>query len=198
MHAHCKDCNKKVDGVMHGSYSYHDSADGPPRKITLLNCPRCQHAIVTEEIEQWHDMWSTPKTVYPIELSGLSEEIPEVLRNSFNEATSCFNARSFNASAIMCRRTLEGLCSELGIKGHNLNQSLNTLAHEGFIEGSITEWADALRIAGNEAAHDVSCNISSLDAQNILEFTEALLDYVYVFKRKFEAFKKRRDDGKSA
>ena len=192
MQVHCKECNRNVDGQVHGSYFYHDAADGPPRKITLLNCPRCQHAVVTEEIEHWHDMWSAPKTLYPPEISGLSEEIPEVLRKSFNEAASCFNARNLNASAIMCRRTLEGLCAQLGIKKRNLAESLKSLAEEGFVEGSIAEWADALRIVGNEAAHDVTHNVTSLDAQNLLEFTEALLDYVYVFKKKFEEFKKRR------
>lgn len=193
MLVHCKDCDRQIDGIVHGEYLFHDRAYGPPRKVTLLNCPRCQHAVVVEEIEQWHDMWTPPKTVYPIEMSGLSEEIPENLRNSFNESTSCFNARSFNASAIMCRRTLEGLCNELGVRKRNLAASLTALGEEGHVDGSMAAWANALRVAGNEAAHDVNHNVSSLDSQNLLEFTEALLDYVYVFKKKFEAFEERRN-----
>jgi hypothetical protein len=58
-------------------------------------------------------------------------------------------------------------------------------------------WANALRVAGNEAAHDVSHNISRIDAQNLLEFTEAILDYIYVFKRKFEAFQQRRESNEN-
>ena len=194
MLVHCKDCDRRVEGTVHGSYQFNDRADGPPRRITLLNCPRCQHAIVIEETEHWFDTWSSPKTVYPIDLAGLSEEIPENLRNSFNEAVACFNARAFNASAIMCRRTLEALCKELGVRNRNLASSLKAMGDDGHIEGSLTEWADALRIVGNEAAHDVECNVSSLDSQDILEFTEALLDYLYVFKKKFEAFQKRRSE----
>lgn len=197
MLVHCKDCSKKVDGIIHGEYQYHDKAEGPPKKLTLLNCPRCQHAIFVEEIEHWDGYWSDPKTVYPVDLSGLSEEIPEDLRNSFNEAAACFNAGSFNAAAIMCRRTLEGFCAELGVKKRNLASSLAALGEEGHIDGSMAAWANALRVAGNEAAHDASHNISRIDSQNLLEFTEAILDYIYVFKRKFEAFQQRRESNEN-
>ncbi|MDO9310496.1 MAG: DUF4145 domain-containing protein [Nitrosomonas sp.] len=193
----CKDCDKKVDGIVHGVYQYHDVAAGPPKKITLLNCPRCQHATVVEEIEKWSGYWTGPITVYPSTISGLSDLVPDNLRNSFNESASCFNAGSFNASAIMCRRTLEGLCLELGINERNLSLSLKTLGEMGYIEGSLIDWADALRIVGNEAAHNLNINISSLDAKDLLEFTEAILDYIYVFKKKFSEFKARRDAKKN-
>ncbi len=44
------------------------------------------------------------------------------------------------------------------------------------------EWADALRIAGNEAAHDVKVTTSKEDARDILELTNALLEYVFTFR----------------
>lgn len=47
-------------------------------------------------------------------------------------------------------------------------------------------------ISGNEAAHDVNVTISAEDARDILEFTNALLEYVFTFRDKFEEFKKRR------
>ncbi len=192
MLAYCKECDRKIDGAKHGEYQYHDKAEGPPKKLALLNCPRCMHAIVVEQIEHWGGYWSEPKTVYPNDLSGLSEEIPEALRDSFNEAAVCFNASSFNAAAIMCRRTLEGVCADLGIKKRSLAASLAALGEEGHIDGSMAAWANALRVAGNEAAHDVKSSVSRIDSQDLLEFTEAILDYVYVFKRKFEAFQARR------
>ena len=52
--------------------------------------------------------------------------------------------------------------------------------------------SDALRISGNEAAHDVNVTTSPEDARDILEFTNALLEYVFTFRDKFEEFKKRR------
>jgi hypothetical protein len=56
----------------------------------------------------------------------------------------------------------------------------------------IDEWDDALRLAGNEAAHDVNVTISGDDARDMLEFTSAILDYLFSFWDKFERFRKRR------
>jgi hypothetical protein len=69
---------------------------------------------------------------------------------------------------------------------------LKELKDQGVIENRLYEWADALRISGNEAAHDVNVTISPDDAKDIIEFTNALLEYVFTFRDKFEAFKKRR------
>ena len=60
------------------------------------------------------------------------------------------------------------------------------------IENRLYEWADALRISGNEAAHGVKLQISQKDAKDILEFTHALLEYVFTFQEKFDQFKSRQ------
>jgi hypothetical protein len=45
---------------------------------------------------------------------------------------------------------------------------------------------------GNEAAHGVDVVISPEDARDTLECTEALIEYVFTYRDKFEEFKKRR------
>lgn len=77
-------------------------------------------------------------------------------------------------------------------KRKNLSLSLKKLKDTGVIETQLFEWAEALRNLGNEAAHGVSSIISPQDAKDILEFTEALAEYVFTYRDKFESFKKRR------
>jgi hypothetical protein len=60
------------------------------------------------------------------------------------------------------------------------------------IDGGLSEWADGLRLAGNRAAHDVLSEVSWEDARDLIEFTEALLDYVVVFRERFERLKARQ------
>lgn len=50
----------------------------------------------------------------------------------------------------------------------------------------------ALRVVGNEAAHGVKGAISQPDAKDAIEFTNAILDYVFSYRDRFEQFKKRR------
>jgi hypothetical protein len=45
---------------------------------------------------------------------------------------------------------------------------------------------------GNEAAHDTQTELSKNDARDALDFTEALLMYVFVLNGRFEAFSARR------
>ena len=63
---------------------------------------------------------------------------------------------------------------------------------KGIIENRLFEWAEALRISGNEAAHDVQVTISPQDAKDIVDFTDALLEYVFTFRDKFNEFLERR------
>jgi hypothetical protein len=129
---------------------------------------------------------------------NVSVAIPNSLRLAYEEARSCFRAKAYTATAIMCRKTLEGIADENKITARNLGIALKEMKDKGIIENRLYEWADALRISGNEAAHGVNSQVSRQDANDILEFTHALLEYVFTFQEKFEQFKKRQRSSKTA
>jgi hypothetical protein len=56
----------------------------------------------------------------------------------------------------------------------------------------LLNWAHGVRLVGNEAAHDVETAVSPEDARDILEFTEALLMYVFTLDAKYRSFETRR------
>ena len=88
----------------------------------------------------------------------------------------------------MCRKTLEGICSAHGVRERNLVSSLRKMRDKSIIDERIHDWSDALRLAGNEAAHDVGVTISQEDARDMLDFANAILDYLFSFRQKFEEF----------
>jgi hypothetical protein len=49
---------------------------------------------------------------------------------------------------------------------------------QNLIDGRLFEWSDLMRAAGNEAAHGVGLSIQQPDAKDILEFTNAIMDYL--------------------
>jgi chloramphenicol 3-O-phosphotransferase len=69
---------------------------------------------------------------------------------------------------------------------------LKEMRERGIVEQRLYDWADALRDAGNEAAHDVDVTVSAEDARDLLDFTLALGEYLFTFREKFETFKQRR------
>jgi hypothetical protein len=59
------------------------------------------------------------------------------------------------------------------------------------VDGVLAEWADALRVLGNQSAHFTGKEISRQDAEDSLAFAEALLDHLYVLHKRFAEFQKR-------
>lgn len=92
----------------------------------------------------------------------------------------------------MCRKTLEGVCEDHGVNKGNLQKRLEALRGQGVIEGRLYSWADELRLVGNDAAHDVNVEVDASDARDTVDFTRAVLEYVYTFRDRFENFRKRR------
>jgi hypothetical protein len=139
------------------------------------------------------DGWGKSVRIWPPRDRELSISVPKSIREAFTEARTCIRAKAFTAAAIMCRKTLEGICSVHGVKSSgSLAAQLSKLKENGIIESRLFEWAEALRTMGNEAAHGVESVISPEDARDTLEFTEALIEYVFSYRDKFEDFRKRR------
>ena len=108
------------------------------------------------------------------------------IADTYQEALICLRAKAFIATALMCRRTVEGVAAHHSIAARSLASALKELKDKGIIEERLFEWAEALRIAGNQAAHDANVAISKQDATDIVDFTDAFLAYVFTFRDKFE------------
>jgi hypothetical protein len=74
-----------------------------------------------------------------------------------------------------------------------LAKAITILKDEEIINEQLFEWANELRLSGNEAAHNIQSTFSNQDAKDILDFTIAILDFSYSFQEKFNQFKQRRE-----
>ena len=161
--------------------------------VTLVECPKCEGALLAGQSFDPPSDLGPAERLWPSPLRALPYEAPAVLRKDFEEAQRCFARGDYTASAIMTRRFLEGLAVELGATKRDLFGKLNELKQAGRIEGQLYDWATALRLVGNDAAHDVSRRVSRQDAEDVISFAEALADYVYIFQARYDAFNKRRE-----
>jgi hypothetical protein len=192
----CANCEAFVDGELIADYLAYDDETAIAGKYSFLKCPRCQRPFIMVQTDDGQG-WDEPSRIYPPLEMSVSPAIPNSLRLAYKEARACFRVKAYTATAIMCRKTLEGIADENKIAVRNLASALKEMKEKGIIENRLYEWADALRISGNEAAHGVDSKISSQDAKDILEFTHALLEYVFTFQEKFEQFKNRQSRSKT-
>jgi hypothetical protein len=192
----CPHCEKPATAQPRGVADWNGrDSDGEivdtPTEWMLVQCSRC--AMPTLEMrESIHEGWEydDPAVVYPAP-HRISPVVPRALRQEWAEAQSCFDAKAYTACLVMVRRTLEGTCLDQGVKTGTLAKSLRELKDRGLIDGTLAEWADALRIAGNRGAHFTGTTVPREDAEDALAFAEALLDHIYVLRKRFEEFQQR-------
>ena len=195
----CPRCERPALAVMRGIAIWdgwnrdHTEHASLPVEHALVQCNVCNEVSVqTREDfgEGFED--DSPVIVYPAP-RRLSWNVPGPLRHEFEEAQTCFSSKAYEATAVMVRRVLEGTCKENGVNERTLATSLKKLRECGLIDSTIAEWADALRLVGNEGAHYTGRQVSRPDAEDALAFAEALLDHIYVLRLRFVEFAKRRE-----
>ena len=193
----CTSCRAYVEATERGGFEYLRRGDEPSGRFVLLSCNKCGSPMLIRQINIGNmvegDIWDTPTGLYPNEGERANPNAPREILVALEEARACYRARAHTAAAIMCRKTLEGeFCAAHGVNERNLMSSLKKMKDQGLIDDRLFEWSDTLRVAGNEAAHGVGVTISEADARDILEFTNAILDYLFSYRDRFEQFKKRR------
>lgn len=141
---------------------------------------------VADESRQLLRIWPPSPEVNPAVPSGIAA--------TFREAHHTMENGSFLAAALMCRRVLELLCKHFKVKGVNLKQQIDALHAAGVVDDRLRAWAHVLRDDGNSAAHDedADTNITAEDARELVDFTDAILEYVFVLRARFDAFQARR------
>ncbi len=192
----CESCNAFVEARYHGAVTKEFGGRAPSVQFVLLSCDRCGSPIVVEQThignEAEGDIWSPPKRLFPTSRYRANPSAPKSIQQAFDEAYTCYRSRAYTAAAILCRKTLEGICEAHGVRERSLMTSLKRLKEKGVIDERLFEWSDMLRGAGNDAAHDINVIISEADATDILEFTNAIVDYLFSYRERFEKFKARR------
>ena len=92
----------------------------------------------------------------------------------------------------MAGRALEAICRHYSTKDTCIGAGIKELRDKGIIDARLYEWSEELRDQRNMAAHATEAAFSAQDAGDILTFTYAIVDYVFLLTRKFEQFQKRK------
>lgn len=128
----------------------------------------------------------------PIEGSDL---IPDRVRKAYLDTIGAFNAGIWSLTAGSCRRTLEGILSNISsqskTKGALANQ-IQQLTENIDLQQPLITLADAVRTGGNIGAHfDAEKEADQETAQVLLDLIEYLLEYVYTLPGMVEKLNKR-------
>lgn len=193
MIVHCKTCESKMDCEVLASFQKRDHPSELPVKYSFVKCKRCKSPILVGQEDLGGPIGlDSPFVLYPPEDKIVDPNLPDSIRKAFNEALTCFTSRAYLGTALLCRRTLEMICHDHKSKKRTLASQLKDMKDNGIIDVRLFDWAEALRVSGNEAAHSADVNIGQEDAQDLVDFTHALLEYVYTYRDKYNTFMERK------
>lgn len=194
----CPHCETKVDGKEKGRVEGYDKDYPVPHAMILIECPVCQNPLLGSSeliqtgLETWG--WDPLYREWPKQDSAIDTDIPEIARNSLIEANICFKAGAYSACAVMCGRTIEGVCIHHNPKNKTLASGLKNLKTDEIIDKRIYEWGEELRKHRNIGAHATAEKISKEDAKDLLDFSSAICEYVFVLNAKFNRFIERNEN----
>ena len=205
----CPNCRVHVEAEVVGEHSYSEvisqAISGDPCDsqynvyvFQLASCKRCDRPLLARRTFQeipgeFYGPTSDVTCVYPEEESTHFVSVPSEIDRMYSEAWRAYNVHLYDACMIMCAKCVEALCIEHGQTKGTLSDRLEELQDKGIIDHSISVWANEIRLARNVAAHlDRKDRITKEDAQDMLEFTRAVLLYVFELQHRLQEFRKRR------
>src|SRR5258708_38361082 len=167
----------------------------------VIECAFCnQPSLLKETIDYWFDhgeYWAiephSAKSVilYP---EGKTRRpltnLPEAIEEKYLAALKVRDIEP-SACAVLIGRTLEAVCNHEKAAGRTLADKLGNLVKSDRIPPTLAEMAHQLRLIRNLGAHDADDEVTEEDVPIIMDFLEAILEYLYVAPAKVSAVKAR-------
>lgn len=108
----------------------------------------------------------------------------------YDEARNCTIVGAYTASVLCSRKLLMNIAVSKGAnQGLSFVEYVEHLSNNGFIPPGGEEWVDHIRRKGNEAAHEIKIMVEE-DAEDLINFLEMLLKFIYEFPAKIKLKKK--------
>lgn len=134
------------------------------------------------------------------------EHLPDAIKNAFEEGARCLGIQCFNAAGTMFR-----LCVDLATKPllpstdvpglnhrtrRDLGLRLGWLFEQGLLPRELAELSACVREDGNDGAH--AGTLTQVDADDLLDFTEALLERLFTEPARLRLATERRSARRTA
>jgi hypothetical protein len=109
------------------------------------------------------------------------EDIPQQVRDLYDEARRTTATGSYTAAVLCCRKLLMHIAVSKGAQpGDTFISYVEYLADHNYVPPDAKGWVDHIRRKGNEANHEIAI-MGKDDAVDLIRFSEMLLKLVYEF-----------------
>lgn len=138
---------------------------------------------------------------WPLKIGDGSENWPPTIRRYWKQAHKAQLDGNYDSAAIMARSTLQAITRHQGVKAKDLYTEIELLVQKSAIPQILADWSHEVRELGNPVAHpQISVELDEdhatdpKDAEDILEFMDYLLRYIYDIPAQIDEYRERRKE----
>jgi len=200
--SYCPYCGERVIFALTSHfYDPHRNA-----QYSSSNCPSCDSTVSFFTMSPWNTLEEEerdPEAIFmypPIKsyrhVKDYSKYIPENLQKAYESTLNSYNSKNYIATAVSCRRTLEGIFHYLLAekKEKVLAKSIEKAKTEIDWSAPLNTLAHMIRHGGNLGAHfDEEKEPNEEVAKSMVELLEYLLEYIYELPADIEELKNNLD-----
>jgi hypothetical protein len=159
----------------------------------VRECLSCHRLILSDDFggELPASMCDKSRILYPNLID--SGNIPIEVRNRIEQARR-IKSLNVDAFCLAIRKCIEIICKLNGIEKGSLFSKLERLCEIHTLPPLVMEAANHIRVLGNQAAHDLE-DIHPINAEQIEEFLQVLIEYLYILPAKLRWFKHFQEGG---
>lgn len=127
----------------------------------------------------------TPIHWWPVLGAGsLDPDVHPDVAEAYDEGMRCLSAHAPRAAAVMFRSALayivEDKASPVAKSKSNLHGKLKQMATDGDLHPSVADWADHIRVTGNDGAHpDRNPDVTYEKAEELAKLTRYMIQVTY-------------------
>lgn len=155
-----------------------DSAERNERRWVGYSCQSCGGVVLTaaprvgQAFGHIDAMWPSSKSV--------DEAIPLRARTFLTQAVSSLHAPA--GAVMLCASSVDSMLKEIGLKTGSLYKRIDEAAEQHLITREMAAWAHEVRLDANDQRHaDDEADLPNTgDAQRLIEFVEALGQFLFV------------------
>lgn len=162
-------------------------------KVYLFQCPLCNRPTLGE---MQYEIFNTSGVflnleedkldiLYPIRETRL-RDLPYKVESKYQEALKVYRV-SPASFAVMAGKTLEAVCKQENATGRTFSDKLNNLTSSDRMPKTLADMAHQVRQIRNLGAHNTEDEVTEEDVPIILDFLEAILEYLCVAPAKIAA-----------
>ena len=193
---YCPHCGRKINFQMSWSLGR------PPQSVLFCNsrCSGCKENVSFIYVG-FNENTNNPKEgelfIHPeprtrSALDGIfdSEKFNSGLKEAYESSINVYNVGEWTATAVMCRRLLEGIAMQIlpnEKKKLPLGKQLEELPNHLDLQKPLLTLADALRKGGNIGAHfDLEKTPNENIATLMMDLLDYLIEYIYILPSRIE------------